>query len=84
MSSPVIGTTADIGKMLDKFDTAIVALGNNANRMKYHSILKDCGYNIPMLIHPTAYISPDAKIAEGCIIRAKAVVSMKVIRDITK
>lgn len=43
--------------------------------MKYHQILKDCGYTIPVLIHPTAYVSPDAAIAPGCIIRAKAVVS---------
>lgn len=74
-SSPVIGTTADIEKMREKYSTAIVAFGNNANRMKHHNILKDCGYTVPMLIHPTAYISPDAEIADGCIIRAKAVVS---------
>ena len=77
-SSPVIGTTADIEKMRSQFDTAIVALGNNANRMKYNRILKDCGYTIPALIHPTAYISPDAEIGQGCIIRAKAVVSRHV------
>lgn len=75
MSSPVIGTMADIEKVREKYNTAIVALGNNANRMKYYGILKDCGYNIPVLIHPTAYISPDAEIAPGCIIREKAVVS---------
>ena len=74
-SSPVIGTTADIEKMREKFDTAIVALGNNTNRMKYHSILKENNYTIPILIHPTAYVSPDAEIAPGCIIRAKTVVS---------
>jgi sugar O-acyltransferase (sialic acid O-acetyltransferase NeuD family) len=74
-SSPVIGTMADIKKMREKYDTAIVALGNNANRIKYHQALKENGYTIPTLIHPTAYISPDAEIAEGCIIRAKVVVS---------
>lgn len=72
---PVIGTTADIEKMRERYDTAIVALGNNADRMKYHEELKRCGYSIPVLIHPTAYVSPDAEIGQGCIIRAKAVVS---------
>ncbi len=43
--------------------------------MKYHKILKENGYTIPTLIHPMAYISPDAEIAEDCIIRAKVVVS---------
>ena len=46
--------------------------------MKYHAELKRCGYNIPILIHPTAYVSPTAEIAPGCIIRAKAVVSRNV------
>ena len=74
-SSPVIGTMADIEKMREKYDTAIVALGNNSNRMKYHRVLQECKYTIPVLIHPTAYVSPDAELAPGCIIRANAVVS---------
>ena len=75
MSEPVIGTCSQIAEMRRKYDTAIVALGNNKNRMKYHQVLKENDYSIPTLIHPTAYISPDAEIAEGCIIRAKCVVS---------
>ena len=76
--SPVIGTTADIELLRSKFDTAIVALGNNEVRMKYHKELKRCGYSIPVLIHPTAYVSPTAFLAPGCIIRAKTVVSTDV------
>lgn len=76
--SPVIGTTADIADFRSQYDTAIVALGNNAIRMRYHEELKRCGYNIPVLIHPTAYVSPSSEIAPGCIIRAKAVVSRDV------
>lgn len=73
--SPVIGTTAEISALRSQYDTAIVALGNNETRMKYHKELKRCGYNIPILIHPTSYVSPTAEIAPGCIIRAKGVVS---------
>lgn len=76
--SPVIGTTADIASFRSKYDTAIVALGNNKTRMKYHEELIRCGYTIPVLIHPTAYVSPTAVIAPGCIIRAKAIVSRDV------
>lgn len=76
--APVIGTTADIAALRSQYDTAIVALGNNATRMKFHEELKRCGYNIPVLIHATAYVSPTVEIAPGCIIRAKAVVSRNV------
>ena len=75
MSSPVIGTTADIAKLREEYETAIVALGNNAIRMKYHRMLKEYGFTIPALTHPTAYVSPDAEIGAGCIIRANVVVS---------
>lgn len=70
-----IGTMKDIGKARDQYDTAIVALGNNADRKRYHEQLNRFHYNIPTLIHPTAYVSPDAQLSPGCIIRAQAVVS---------
>ena len=70
-----IGTMQDIGKMRDRYDIAIVALGNNENRRKYHELLKANGYNIPILIHPTAYVRPDAQLSPGCIVRTHAVVS---------
>ena len=73
--SPVIGIISDIPLLRSKYNSAIVAMGNNENRRKYHELLKENGYNIPILIHPTAYVSPDAQLSPGCIVRAKAVVS---------
>lgn len=43
--SPIIGTTADIPAFRSRYDTAIVALGNNETKMEYHEELKRCGYN---------------------------------------
>lgn len=74
VSYSVIGKMNEIAALRSQYDNAIVALGNNANRLKFHSILEECGYNIPVLIHPTAYVSPDAKQAPGCIIRTFAAV----------
>lgn len=74
-SSPVIGNTSDIQELRNRYDSAIVALGNNEHRKRFNEELKKYGYNIPTLIHPTAYVSPDAEIMCGSIIRAKAVVS---------
>lgn len=73
--SPVIGPVFDIPALRTQFDSALVAMGNNENRRKYHELLKENGYIIPILIHPTAYVSPDAVLSPGCIVRAKAVVS---------
>lgn len=74
VSTPVIGTMSEISKFRLQYDNAIVALGNNESRIKYHNLLEMYEYNIPTLIHPTAYVSPDACLAPGCIIRTFAVV----------
>ncbi len=71
---PVIGSMEDIVKYSFSYENAIVALGNNQNRAKYHSILEKCGYNIPILVHPNAYVSPDEQLVLGCIARTFAVV----------
>ena len=73
--SPVIGQICDLPSFRSKYDTAIVAMGNNENRRKYHELLRENGYHIPILIHPTAYVSTDAVLSSGCVVRAKAVVS---------
>ena len=73
--SPVVGNMDDIVTMKARYTEAIVALGNNEARMKYHNIIKSAGFTVPVLIHPTAYVSPDAVLSPGCIVRAKAVVS---------
>ncbi len=74
--SPIaIGTMQDIGKMRKRYDAAIVALGNNENRKRFHEELVRYDFNIPTLIHPTAFVSPEAQLAPGCIIRTNAVVS---------
>lgn len=75
LAHPVIGCMQDIDKLRAQYDHAIVALGNNSNRMRYYAMLEAMGYYIPVLIHPTAYVSPDAQLAPGCIVRTFAVVS---------
>lgn len=74
LAHPVIGCMQDLEKYRAQYDHAIVALGNNSSRMRYHEKLESLHYHIPTLIHPTAYVSPDAQLAPGCIIRTFAVV----------
>ncbi len=74
-SPKAVGSMNDICKLRERFDTAIVALGNNENRKRFHLELLRSNYTIPTLIHPTAYVSSDAQLSSGCIVRAHAVVS---------
>ena len=72
---PVIGSMQSIKELRSDYSNAIVGLGDNESRLKYHSLLKEYNYNIPILVHPTAYVSPDAVLSPGCIIRSAAVIS---------
>jgi acetyltransferase-like isoleucine patch superfamily enzyme len=72
---PVIGPLTMLPTYKGDYPDAIVALGNNMNRLLQTKVLLEDGYNVPTLIHPSAYVSPDAEIAPGCIIRAHCVVS---------
>ncbi|MDD3138458.1 MAG: hypothetical protein PHX08_05745 [Lachnospiraceae bacterium] len=74
ISSPVLGTMKAIKEFTSHYQSAIVAMGNNKNRLYYHNILEELNFNIPVLVHPMAYVSPDAKVAPGCIIRIFAVI----------
>ena len=74
-SLPVVGALSDVVRMNKWYSDAIVAFGNNEMRMKYHLLLKEYGFSIPVLIHPLAYVSPDSEINSGSIVRANAVVS---------
>jgi len=72
---PVIGGLKSVADHVADYPDAIVAFGNNQRRLEMTKELMDAGYNIPVLTHPTSYVSPDAEIEPGCIIRAHCVVS---------
>lgn len=72
---PVIGPLTSISEHVKEYPDAIVAFGNNERRLECTKGLLECGFNVPVLVHPTAYVSPDAELGPGCIIRAKVVVS---------
>ena len=54
--SPVIGTTADIAFFRSKYDTAIVALGNNKTRMNiagyFESPVRPSRVTVPVGVEP--------------------------------
>lgn len=67
-NSIAIGKMKDYEVLHEKYDYAIAAIGNAMFRLELLEKLETCGYQIPVLIHPRSYVSPSAKISEGCII----------------
>ncbi|WP_078378663.1 PglD-related sugar-binding protein [Sutcliffiella halmapala] len=74
-SELAIGKCQDFNNYLQDYSYAFVAFGNNEQRMKWALQLIQAGFQLPVLIHPVAYVSPLAKIEMGSIVCAKAVVN---------
>lgn len=67
-----IGTCKDFELYREEYPVAIVAMEDIALRKRWTRELSTAGFVIPTLIHPTAIVSPSAKIGGGTIICAGA------------
>lgn len=74
-SPAAIGRISDIEKLCDRYSDAFVAIGNNKMRGELLQKLKDCGYNIPVIVHPSAYVSRTANISNGTVVEPRAIVN---------
>lgn len=74
-----IGRIADLEKYRDKYSDVFCGIGNNKVRKQLLDQAKEFGYSIPVLIHPTAYISPSAVIEAGTVIEPKAIVNANTV-----
>lgn len=73
---PLIGplSRALAAETLGLFSSAIVAIGDAKTRLHWIHELQSFGYELPALIHPTAWVSPTATVAMASVIFAHAVV----------
>jgi len=76
LSFPVLGPLALALEPAhrEQFASAAVAFGNATARLNWIEQLDAAGYGLPVLIHPTAWVSPSAQIASGSVVFAQAAV----------
>lgn len=73
-----VGKITDLEKLHQSYDSAFVSIGNNVFRNQLMNKLENMGYELPILVHPTAYVSKSSKIGAGTIIEPKAAVNANV------
>lgn len=78
-SENAIGKLADLEKHKDKYSDAFCGIGNNTVRKQLLDQTEELGYSIPILIHPSAYISPSAVIETGTVVEPKAIVNANTV-----
>lgn len=74
-----IGKMAEYGQFLQKFSCAFVAMGNPALRRQWLDALQQAGFELPVLIHPKAYVAPSAVLGAGTIVEPMAVVNTEAV-----
>lgn len=74
-SAEAIGKIADSKSFVQEYQAAFVGIGNNKFRNELLQRLEQEGYVIPVLLHPTAYISKTTIIGKGTVVEPKAIVN---------
>lgn len=73
-----IGSIHDLEQISPKFDECFVAIGNADLRADLMNRLEQLHCMTPVLIHPTAYISPSATIGTGTVVAPHATIHTNV------
>ena len=73
--SHILGKCSDFTRFVEKNTCFYPAFGNGAIRMQWMNTLLDAGAEIPVLVHPRAYVSPTAVLGEGTVVLPMAVVN---------
>ena len=63
----------------EQFSAAVVAIGHPATRMRWIVQLQAAGYQLPVVIHPSAWISPSAQISPASVVFAQAAVQSQAV-----
>lgn len=71
----VIGMCCDYVLKHSEYPEAVAAFGNNKTRLFWTEKLLEEGYEVPVIIHPSAIVSPSAVLKPGCFIMQRAVVN---------
>ena len=74
-AADVLGQCGDFRQFADDQTAFYPAFGNNEGRLKWLDALTEAGCTIPVIVHPTAYISPLASIAVGTTVLPKALIN---------
>jgi UDP-N-acetylbacillosamine N-acetyltransferase len=75
----IIGKCEDYLSFLKTYPVAIPAFGDNQLRKKWFERLQKAGFILPILVHPTALVSPSARLGQGTVVEARATVNSGVI-----
>lgn len=70
-----IGKIEDLAMFSKDYAYCFVGIGNNHRRRELIAVIRALDYTIPILVHPTAYVSPSAYLMTGVVVEPMAIVN---------
>lgn len=72
---PVLGRLADLSRLYDQgVRHAVIAIGDNATRLRYADDVRRHGFDFVTAVHPTAFVSPTALLGPGVVVAPHATI----------
>lgn len=78
-SEHAVGKLADLESMSKEYDEVFCGIGGNSLRKQLLEQAEKLKLSVPVLVHPTAYVSPSAVIGKGTIIEPGAMVNANAV-----
>lgn len=72
---PVLSDVDQAQMLQEDYPDVVLAVGDAERRLSLMSLLQQQGFNLPVLVHPSACISPSASLGTGTVVMPMAVVN---------
>ena len=77
---PVLGSFAELGRLRrEGLEQAVIAIGHNPTRERLGALCRAAGFALLPVLHPTALVSPSARIGEGAQVMARALIGPEAV-----
>ncbi len=72
----VRGGSEALFEALAAYDGVLVAIGENAARLRLHLRLREAGARMATIVHPNAWVSPNSMVRPGSVVMAGAMINI--------
>jgi len=72
---PVLDGSQPLARLRERYGSAAVAIGDADRRMARLDELQREGFELPLIQHPSAIVSPFAELEAGCVVFANSVIN---------